>query len=133
MKIGKLAVVVVLAAWALSRLWLMFALSRYTEEQPPSYAPAQAAAPPAPQLSAAAVKARGALEHLEYRQRTCARLRQMYEPILAAGSCDAGVAANLPESVPAAARPALAIALAARCREFPSVRDLADAIDECRD
>jgi hypothetical protein len=88
---------------------------------------------PPPPLSAAAVKARGALEHLEYRQRTCSNLRRMYEPVIVAGSCDAGVVANLPESVPAAARPGVALALAARCREFPSVRDLAYAIDECRD
>lgn len=91
------------------------------------------AEPLAPPLSPAAARARGALEHLEYRQRTCANLRRMYEPVLAAGTCDADVSANLPPDMPSAARPSVAVALAARCREFPSVRDLSDAIDECRD
>jgi hypothetical protein len=81
--------------------------------------------------SVGATRTRTVLENLAYDKRTCATMRSMYAPLLAAGTCEAP--ANLPDSLPEGARAVVRDKVRSTCLEFMSVVDLGAAIDECTD
>lgn len=81
--------------------------------------------------SAGATRTRTVLENLAYDKRTCATMRSMYAPLLAAGTCEAP--ANLPDSLPEGARAVVRDKIRSTCLEFMSVVDLEAAINECTD
>jgi hypothetical protein len=80
-------------------------------------------------MSVGATRTRSVLENLAYDKRTCATMRSMYAPLLAAGTCEAP--ANLPDSLPEGAHAVVRDKVRSTCLEFMSVVDLGAAIDEC--
>lgn len=113
-----------LAAIAVGGVLVLWALSQRTECMTPA------------QELQAARKARNLLYHMEYKNRNCDTLKNMLEPIFAAGTCDISdrtIQSSLPVFASESLKRNMVGHIKTMCASFPSVRALQQAVDACPD